>query len=184
MKKENTQQDMRLLNVTVNCRAVYTSSILVPKKLSLEEAIAYANAHLDEIPVTNLEYVGENEELDADNCGFDAEPMDGRMTYRLKSNLPGEQPCILQAPYALSIGEQSILIELARNALYAKEESYQKDLEVQEQTGAPLPEHPNPGVWSSDVKQKICDEFLRRAKVQLRICDDARTYDETLLILL
>lgn len=41
---------MKRLNVTVQCMAVYNSSIAVPDNMTLEEAIDYARHRLDEIP--------------------------------------------------------------------------------------------------------------------------------------
>lgn len=64
---------MKKLNVTVQCMAVYNSSIEVPDDMTLEEAIEYANRHLDEIPLGELEYVSDSDELDEDNCDFDIE---------------------------------------------------------------------------------------------------------------
>ncbi len=58
------------LNVTVQCMAYYKSSIKVPDGLSLEEAIAYARDHIDEIPLGDLEYVSDSDELDEENCDF------------------------------------------------------------------------------------------------------------------
>lgn len=59
------------LNVTINCQAVYNSAIQVPADISLDEAIAYAKEHLQDIPLTTLEYVKFSDELDEDNCSFD-----------------------------------------------------------------------------------------------------------------
>ena len=42
-------KNMRKLNVTVQCMAVYNSSIMVPRELTFEEAIKYAKEHIDEI---------------------------------------------------------------------------------------------------------------------------------------
>lgn len=64
---------MRRLNVTVQCMAVYNSGIDVPADLSFEEAIEYAKAHMDEIPVGALEYIGDSEALDEENCDFNDE---------------------------------------------------------------------------------------------------------------
>ena len=58
---------MKTLNVTVNCVAVYNSSIEVPDNMSLEEAIEYAKNHIDDIPLGELEYVKESDTLDEDN---------------------------------------------------------------------------------------------------------------------
>ena len=46
-------------------------SILVPDEMSLSEAIAYAAAKKDEIPLGTLEYIPDSDELDEDNCDFD-----------------------------------------------------------------------------------------------------------------
>lgn len=62
---------MKRLNVTINCQAVYNSAIQVPADMSLDEAIAYAKEHLQDIPLTTLEYVKFSDELDEDNCSFD-----------------------------------------------------------------------------------------------------------------
>ena len=40
-------KNMRKLNVTVQCMAVYNSSIMVPRELTFEEAIKYAKEHID-----------------------------------------------------------------------------------------------------------------------------------------
>ena len=62
---------MKKLNVTVVCMAVYNSSIEVPKEMTLEEAIEYAREHIDEIPVGELEWISDSDELDEWNCDFD-----------------------------------------------------------------------------------------------------------------
>ena len=41
-------KNMRKLNVTVQCMAVYNSSIMVPRELTFEEAIKYAKEHIDD----------------------------------------------------------------------------------------------------------------------------------------
>ena len=61
----------RRLNVTVTCQAVYNSSIAVPANLSFEEAIAYAKAHLEDIPLGTLEYISDSDELDEENCDLE-----------------------------------------------------------------------------------------------------------------
>lgn len=70
MNKEGAG-NMKTLNVTVQCMAYYKSSIEVPDDMTLEEAIEYANDHLDEIPCGELEYVSDSDELDTENCDFD-----------------------------------------------------------------------------------------------------------------
>lgn len=62
---------MKRLNVTVTCMAVYNSSIEVPDEMSLEEAIEYAKEHIDEIPLGEMEYVPNSDELEEHNCDFD-----------------------------------------------------------------------------------------------------------------
>lgn len=62
---------MKRLNVTVTCMAVYNSSIDVPDEMILEEAIEYAKAHINEIPLGEIEYISDSDELDEENCDFD-----------------------------------------------------------------------------------------------------------------
>lgn len=62
---------MKTLNLTVCCKAYYNSSIEVPDDFTREQALEYAKAHLNEVPITDgLEYVSESDELDEDNCDF------------------------------------------------------------------------------------------------------------------
>lgn len=62
---------MRKLNVTIECLAIYNSSIMVPSELTFEEAIEYAKKHIAEIPLGTLEYVSDSDNLDVENCDFD-----------------------------------------------------------------------------------------------------------------
>ena len=62
---------MKKLLVTINCLAVYNSSIYVPDNMRLEEAIEYAKEHLDEADLSTLEYVPKSDSLDEDNCVFE-----------------------------------------------------------------------------------------------------------------
>lgn len=48
-------------------------AIDVPAELTLDEAIQYAKEHIDEIPVGVLEYIGDSDQLDEENCNFDEE---------------------------------------------------------------------------------------------------------------
>ena len=61
---------MKRLNVTVQCMAVYNSSIEVPDNMTLEEAIEYAKKHLAEIPCGELEYISDSDELDEEGDYF------------------------------------------------------------------------------------------------------------------
>ena len=62
---------VKTLNVTAFCKAVYNSSIDVPADMNIDEAIAYAKEHLDEIPCGEMEYISDSDVLDEDNCDFD-----------------------------------------------------------------------------------------------------------------
>lgn len=60
------------LNVVCTCMSYYTSSIEVPADYTLEQAIAYAKEHIDEIPIeSDLEYIGDSDELDEEHCEFE-----------------------------------------------------------------------------------------------------------------
>lgn len=62
---------MKRLNVTVTCMAVYCSGIDVPDEMTLEEAIEYAKKHIDEIPIGELEWISDSDEIDEENCDFE-----------------------------------------------------------------------------------------------------------------
>lgn len=62
---------MKTLNVTITCMAYYNSSIDVPEYMTLEEAIEYAKAHIDEIPRGEMKYISNSDELDVENCDFE-----------------------------------------------------------------------------------------------------------------
>lgn len=59
------------LNLTVQCMAVYNSGIDVPDSMNLEDAIEYAKAHINEINVGEMEYIGDSDVLDEENCDFE-----------------------------------------------------------------------------------------------------------------
>lgn len=61
---------MKVFNVAVQCMAVYNSIIEVPNEFTLKEAIEYAKEHIDEIPISNLEYISDSDIVDEENCGF------------------------------------------------------------------------------------------------------------------
>ena len=63
---------MKRLNVTCTCLAVYNSSIKVPDDMLLEEAIEYAKEHIHEITTGKLEYISDSDEIDDENCDFEA----------------------------------------------------------------------------------------------------------------
>ena len=62
---------MKRLNVTVTCMAVYNSGIDVPDEMILEEAIEYAKEHIYEIPIGELEWIPDSDEIDEENCDFE-----------------------------------------------------------------------------------------------------------------
>ena len=64
---------MKRLNVTVTCMAVYNSGIDVPDEMILEEAIEYAKEHINEIPIGELEWIPDSDEIDEENCDFEAD---------------------------------------------------------------------------------------------------------------
>ena len=70
------EQEMRKLDVTVQCMATYNSSIMVPKNLSLEEAIVYAKDHINNINITELEYISDSDEICEEECQFEDEIYD------------------------------------------------------------------------------------------------------------
>ena len=61
---------MKHFNVTVQCMAVYCSSIDVPDEFSLDEAIKYAKEHINEIPCGELEYISDSDVLAEEFCCF------------------------------------------------------------------------------------------------------------------
>lgn len=67
---------MKKLLVTINCLAVYNSSIYVPDNMTLEEAIEYAKEHINEIPCGELEYISDSDILDEDDCVFEEDIYD------------------------------------------------------------------------------------------------------------
>ena len=62
---------MKRLNVTVTCMSVYNSGIDVPDEMILEEAIEYAKEHINEIPIGELEWIPDSDEIDEENCDFE-----------------------------------------------------------------------------------------------------------------
>lgn len=63
----------KFFDVIICCQACYNSKIELPKNFSgsYEEAIAYAKLHLEEAPLTELEYISDSDTLDEDNCSFE-----------------------------------------------------------------------------------------------------------------
>ena len=63
----------KTMNLTMFCQACYNTSLHVPADCTIEEAIAYAKAYIDCIPVNkgHLEYVPYSDVLDEENCDFE-----------------------------------------------------------------------------------------------------------------
>lgn len=62
--------ETKRLNLTIICKAVYNSGIDVPVDMTLEQAIAYANKHLDEVNLGPLEHIRGSDKIDEGNCDF------------------------------------------------------------------------------------------------------------------
>lgn len=60
----------KTLKVCCTCMATYTSEIEVPAYMTLEQALDYAEQHLDTIPIQELNYISDSDELDRENCDF------------------------------------------------------------------------------------------------------------------
>ena len=82
---------MAKLNVTVQCLAVYNSSIIVPDGLSKEEAIEYAQENIKDIPLGVLEYVPDSDDLDIENCDFADDDDDEAKIAELKREIAYEK---------------------------------------------------------------------------------------------
>ena len=56
---------MAKLNIRVWCQAFYDTSIEIPNKnMSIEDAFEYAKDHINEAPITTLNYLEDSDELD------------------------------------------------------------------------------------------------------------------------
>ena len=63
---------MKTLNLTINVTAVQNDYIEVPDNMSFEEAMKYAEKHINEcIVLPGLEAIPGSETFDEDNCDFD-----------------------------------------------------------------------------------------------------------------
>lgn len=63
----------RSFNVSVICRCSYTASIPIPGNLTREQAIEFIKKELADVPLGELEYIPESDELDEENCDFEEE---------------------------------------------------------------------------------------------------------------
>lgn len=62
---------LKRFNVTIRCLACYNSYVDVPKDYTVEMAIKYAQEHMAELPLGELEYVKDSDSLDEENCDFE-----------------------------------------------------------------------------------------------------------------
>lgn len=70
----NPKRGLKRLNIKMAYTYVGDTYIDVPKNLSLEEAMKYAQEHLGEIPIApNAEYIPDSDTFDLDNCSFEEE---------------------------------------------------------------------------------------------------------------
>ena len=62
--------ETKTFHVGVICTAFYKSELQVSADMTADEAWEYAQNHLDDIPVGDLEWVGDCEVDDPSNCHF------------------------------------------------------------------------------------------------------------------
>lgn len=60
-------KNTKILHLRVYCQAFYDSTIEVPEDMDLETAFRYAEEHIDEIPMTNMEYISDSDEVDSED---------------------------------------------------------------------------------------------------------------------
>lgn len=65
------QEKTKTFQVTIQCMALYNSSIEVPAYMNEKEAIEYAKEHIKDIPLGNLEYIVDSDQLEEDDCFFE-----------------------------------------------------------------------------------------------------------------
>ena len=62
---------MKKLKVTIDCDATYVSQIYVPDNMTLEEAIKYAEEHIGECSIGELEHLPYSDRIDKSFCWFE-----------------------------------------------------------------------------------------------------------------
>lgn len=165
--------DMKRLNLTVNCQAVYNSSILVPANLNFDEAIAYAYQRLDQVPVGHLEYIGGSETLDTDNCDFDDEENMGCVIYKLTTTRPNTQDYILKVSKELQDKEKTLISTLVKRQVDEADSLYQlaQDAYMSGTTGQ-KPVRTNPNVLSDEIIRSTILDVFNVTGILLRIASD------------
>lgn len=160
------------LNLTVNCQAVYNSSLLVPANLTFEEAIAYAYQHLDQVPVGPLEYVGGSETLDTDNCDFDEDTTD-YVLYKLTTTRPDTKTYILKTANELRDKEKTLISLLVKQKVDEADRLFQlaQDAYMSGTTGQ-KPIQTNPNVLNDEIIQSIILDVFDVTGILLQIVSD------------
>lgn len=160
------------LNLTVNCQAVYNSSILVPANLTFEEAIAYAYQHLDQVPVGPLEYMSGSETLDTDNCDFDEDDTD-YVLYRLTTTRPDTKTYILKTANELQDKEKTLISMLVKQKVDEADSLYQlaQDAYISGTTGQE-PVRTNPNVLNDGIIHSMILDVFNITGILLQIVSD------------
>lgn len=60
----------KTMKLRVWCQAFYDTTLEVPANLNKEEAFEYAKEHLDEAPLTSLNYLEDSDNLDEEDLAF------------------------------------------------------------------------------------------------------------------
>lgn len=157
------------LNLTVNCQAVYNSSLLVPANLTFEEAIAYAYQHLDQVPVGPLEYIGGSETLDTDNCDFDEDTTD-YVLYRLTTTRPDTKTYILKTANELRDKEKTLISLLVKQKVDEADRLFQLAQDAyMSGTTDQKPIQTNPNVLNDEIIQSIILDVFDVTGILLQI---------------
>lgn len=61
---------MKELNLIIECRAYYKTSLMVEDNMSIEDAVRYAEEQIDELKYEDLEYVPGHDAIDKVNSYF------------------------------------------------------------------------------------------------------------------
>lgn len=67
MSSLTEERKTKKFHVRVYCQASYESEIEVPADFTYEQAIQYAEDHIDEIPLGDLEYLPDSDEIDEED---------------------------------------------------------------------------------------------------------------------
>lgn len=130
----NDTQNKKDLYLRVWCQAFYQSKLPVPEDLTLSEAFEYAKDHIDEIPLTELTYLPDSDNLDDEDLNnqihtyFDSKENDHRDIQSTKQTLSEDNEFIGQ------------IIDIFEDFLDAKEIRLENELRDDDE---------NPDIWSN-----------------------------------